>query len=171
MVKQNGASVSKLHWINGPWRGRAAIAECPRGGDLLGSDVTGWHQAGIHAVASLLTAEEVAELDLTGETQMCRERLIRFFPLAIPRDAVAPGGQTVFVLRSLLQDLERSRGVAIHCAGDGRSAMIAAGLLVLAGVRTAEAFDRIQAARGAPVLVNDAQRNWVEWMAHTPIRT
>ena len=43
----------------------------------------------------------------------------------------------------------------------GRSALIAASLLVLAGLAPDEALQRIQIARGAPVPETTAQRDWI----------
>ena len=46
-----------LYWIVGPWRGRLAIAARPRGGDWLDDELSGWRQAGIDVVVSLLENE------------------------------------------------------------------------------------------------------------------
>jgi len=53
--------------------------------------------------------------------------------------------------------------MAVHCwASVGRSPTLVAATLVFAGVPVAEAWARIQAARGVPVPDTLEQRAWVE---------
>jgi len=55
------------------------------------------------------------------------------------------------------------KSVTIHCRQSvGRSALLAATLLVEAGINPDEAFRRIEAARGCPVPDTPEQRAWVE---------
>jgi hypothetical protein len=49
--------------------------------------------------------------------------------------------------------------------GIGRPAVIAAGLLVRAGLDPAAALSRVAAARGLPVPETDEQRHWVAALA------
>jgi protein-tyrosine phosphatase len=53
-------------------------------------------------------------------------------------------------------------GVAVHCwGGVGRSPLVAASLLTLAGVDPEVAWERVQRARGRIVPDTKAQREWV----------
>jgi protein-tyrosine phosphatase len=58
--------------------------------------------------------------------------------------------------------LLEGKGVAIHCRqGIGRSALLAACLLILAGIDSATALKRVSVARGCPVPETPEQREWV----------
>jgi protein-tyrosine phosphatase len=152
------------YWIEGPWGGRLAILPRPRGGDWLEEEVRSWAEAGIEVVASLLTEEEISELDLSQESAVCKSQAIEFVTLAIP-DRGVPASLKVF--RDLLEQLGRAlangKSVAIHCRqGIGRSGLIAAGVLILSGVEAGQALERISDARGCPVPETNEQRKWIE---------
>ena len=74
---------TELYWIEGPWQGQLAILPRPRGGDWLEDEVQGWRAAGVDVVVSLLTSDEVAELDLEQEGRLCEAYDIDFrsFPI------------------------------------------------------------------------------------------
>ena len=62
--------------------------------------------------------------------------------------------------------LSEGKRVAIHCrAGVGRSALLAAALLVAGGVEVEAAFRRVADARGCPVPDTPEQRAWVARLA------
>ena len=73
-----------VYWIPGPSSGRLAIAPRPRGGVWLTDEVQNWHDLGIDTVVSLLTRDEIAELDLAAEDQLTADHGIRFISLSIP---------------------------------------------------------------------------------------
>ncbi|MFQ5858481.1 MAG: hypothetical protein ACE5LU_23020 [Anaerolineae bacterium] len=65
-------------------------------------------------------------------------------------------------MRQLDDALAEGKHVAVHCRqGIGRSTLIAACLLVLAGVDPETAFQRVSAARGCAVPETSEQREWV----------
>lgn len=154
---------TELYWIEGPWPGRLAIMPRPRGGDWLEDEITSWRRLGIHGIVSALTGEEIAELDLIREKELCEEAGIEFvaFPIAdrgVPlsaKDTLELGGR-------LEQELARGRKVAIHCRqGIGRASLLAACVLAVGGVDAASAFERIAEARGCAVPDTSEQRAWV----------
>ena len=63
---------SELYWIDGPWKGRLAILPRPRGGDWLEDEVREWQIVGVNTMVTLLTNDEVADLDLAEEARLCR---------------------------------------------------------------------------------------------------
>jgi hypothetical protein len=65
-------SIGESYWIEGPWSGRVAILPRPRGGDWLDDEIRRWKSAGIDVVVSTLTNEEIGELDLGREAELCR---------------------------------------------------------------------------------------------------
>jgi protein-tyrosine phosphatase len=155
---------TELYWIPGPWSGCLAIMPRPRGGDWLKDEIRGWRTAGVDIVVSALEPEEMNELDLAKEAELAKAAGIEYVSFAIPDRGVPPSmPATGEVLRPLEKSLGQGKGVAVHCRqGIGRSAMLAAGLLVLGGVgRPQEALDRIQKSRGCNVPDTPEQAQWV----------
>lgn len=156
-----------LYWIETPRPGRVAIMPRPRGGDWLADELAAWRRAGVRTVVSLLTDDEGDELDLREEAEACREAGLNFVPFPVTDRGVptSPAGWLALV-QKLEAELAAGNDVAIHCrAGVGRSAILAASLLVATGVDPDDAFRRIAAARGRPVPDTDVQREWVTTFA------
>ena len=154
---------TELYWIDGSWPGKLAIVPRPRGGDWLADEVQVWQQAGLNAIVSLLTQEENAELDLTQEAESSQTRSIQFIEFPIPDRSVPVSRRaTLALLKELHQLLAEGKNVGIHCRqGIGRSAVIAACLLVFLGIEPEAAFQRISVARGCAIPETAEQRDWV----------
>lgn len=157
-----------VYWINGPWPGKLAILARPRGADWLEDEVTGWKDAGVDVVVSLLTSSEYSELGLNHEDEVVKRNGLTFlsFPIA---DYSVPTSKKV--TRQLVDKLEGwlSRGsrVGIHCRqGIGRSSLVAACVLVSSGESSKSAFQQIQTARGLSVPDTPEQKEWVASFAH-----
>jgi protein-tyrosine phosphatase len=164
---------TELYWIAGPWQGGLAIFPRPRGGDWLEDEVRGWRAAGIDVVVSLLTSDEVAELDLAQEGSLCAAYGIDFqtFPI-VDRSVPASRKATLEFVKKLARLLMKSKSIAIHCRqGIGRSALIAACLLVLSGTSPGEAFQRLSEARGCSVPETSEQRQWLMEFTISPPRS
>jgi hypothetical protein len=105
-----------LFWIPGPWRGRLAVANRPRGGDWLEDEASGWRRTGLDVVVSLLEQEEVAQLDLVHEGDVAQSRSIGFISFPIPDRGVPPSMPAArSLLRSIAEALDEGKSVAIHC--------------------------------------------------------
>ncbi len=153
---------TELYWIEGPWRGRLAIMPRPRGGDWLEDEIAARRRAGVEVVVSALTKEEIAELDLAEEAQLCSVNGIEYVLFPIADRGTPDAAKTAELVQRLDQRLASGKGVAIHCRqGVGRSALLAACLLAAAGVEPRLGFDRIRAARGCSVPDTPEQRDWV----------
>ena len=152
-----------IYWIEGPWHGRLAILPRPRGGDWLADEVRSWKKAGINIVVSLLTPDETSDLELTQESKLVHVDGLEFlsFPI-VDRSIPASRGAALEFVRKLGDALEQGKHVGIHCRqGIGRSAVIAASLLVLSGLDPEIAFQRVSDARGVSVPETPEQREWV----------
>jgi len=94
--------------------------------------MNGWRQAGFDIIVSLLTPDEVVEMDLGIEEQYSREHELQFvsFPIvdrSVPESRAAALG----LIEQLEADLAHGKSINIHCRqGVGRSALIATGLLI-----------------------------------------
>ena len=154
---------TKLYSIEGSWQGKLAISPRPRGGDWLEDEVRGWRAAGVDVVVSLLTSDEVADFDLAQEGSLCEVYGIDFrsFPI-VDRSVPASRKATLDLVKKLAKLLTEGKSIAIHCRqGIGRSALIAASLLVLFGIDPEAAFQRISEGRGCSVPETSEQRQWL----------
>ncbi|MGJ4881680.1 MULTISPECIES: protein-tyrosine phosphatase family protein [unclassified Bradyrhizobium] len=155
--------MSRLHRIDLPTAGRLAIAARPRAEDWLAEDIAAWVGEGIAVVVSLLEPAEVHDLGLQREAALCQSHGMAFVSFPIP-DRGLPESRSVALqlAHDLAARLTDGQTVLIHCrAGIGRSAVIAACVMIRLGIDGAEAFDRIAAARGVRVPDTEDQREWV----------
>lgn len=153
----------EIYWVDGPWPGKLAIVGRPRGDDWLEDEVRSWKASGIDAVVSLLTADEASELGLEAEDRVSESSGITYVSYPV-QDRSVPGdfGVSVQLIRKIEGWLAEGKNVAVHCRqGIGRSAVLAACLLVSAGLRPEAAFDRLRVARGCAVPETEEQREWV----------
>jgi protein-tyrosine phosphatase len=151
-----------VYWIPTPAPGLLGILPRPRGGDWLADEVAAWRRAGVDAVVSLLTPDEAADLALTDEAAECRARGIEFLSLPVPDRGVPASRAAADVVTRLAGLVGSGKTVAVHCRqGIGRSAILAAGVLVALGSDAETALRAIGTARGCPVPETPEQRRWV----------
>jgi protein-tyrosine phosphatase len=143
--------------------GQVSIMARPRGGDWLLDEVKALREAGVDILVSLLTPEEVMELDLGEEAECCNRQEIIYFAFPIRDRSVPPFSASTFTLLEQLSiHLSEGKHVALHCRhGLGRAVLMAASLLVLAGFSPDHAFNLLSNARGYPVPETEEQRAWV----------
>ena len=154
---------AELHTVESLNCGRLSIMAHPRGGDWLADEIASLQAAEVNAVVSLLPHDEMRELDLGKEAELCQERGILYlsFPISDlgipPIDANAPA-----FLQRLNGLLLENKHIAIHCRmGVGRSGLIASSLLVLNGYSPQEAFEMLSHVRGFRVPETEEQEAWV----------
>lgn len=154
----------EIYWIEGIPSGRLAIFPYPVGGDYLASQVHGLRESGVDVVVSLLGVDEAFDLGLEAEGGLCQQRGMRFISYPIPDWEVPKDSRHAEqVIDALAREAARGRAIAIHCRGGiGRSALIAAAVMVLQGETTDGAFERISAARGYKTPATEAQWQWVK---------
>ena len=158
---------TKLHWVEGPWPGKLALAARPRGGDWLKDEIAAWRGTGIDAVVSLLTPEEELDLDLHREAQVVKARGMKFVSFAIP-DRQVPNSETEMtaVLERIDAELSAGKNVVLHCRqGIGRTGLVGACLLVTRGLSPERAVKTLSVARGNPVPETEEQRHWIDHYA------
>lgn len=161
----------KRYAIDGPWPGQLAIVPRPRGGDWLDDEVADWKKAGLDVVVSALTPEEVESMELGRELAEGQRQGVEIVSFSIPdRGTPTSVAGSTKVFRQLGEFLQEGKHVAIHCRqGIGRSSMIAATLLIQAGVAAHDAWRRIETARGCPVPDTVEQQAWVEQFTRNPL--
>ncbi len=154
---------ARLYTIQGLDTGKVSIMARPRGGDWLFDEVKALRASGVDILVSLLTTEEVRELDLTEEAAFCDRQEITYLSLPITDRSVPPFSESTFLfLKQLKVSLSEGKHLAVHCRqGLGRSALMAASVLVLIGLVPEQAFNLLSQARGYAVPETDEQRSWV----------
>ena len=112
---------------------------------------------------SFLTPAEEEEFALENEGEVCEAHGIRFVSFPIPDQEVPVSKQAALtLLHDLEQALVEGKTVAVHCRQSvGRSATIAAALLVAAGEEPDVAFENVGKARGCNVPETAEQERWV----------
>jgi len=157
----------KIFWIDDDKASRLGIMPRPRGGDWLEDEICSLRLSGVGVMVSLLETEEITELDLKEEEALCTANGIDYLSFPI-RDRGVPlsNRETVSFVRTLTGLLSEGKKVVIHCRqGVGRSALIAASILIMRGVDAGSAFARIASVRGCPVPDTPEQREWVVRLA------
>lgn len=158
---------TELHWVDGPWPGKLALASRPRGGDWLEEEMSAWRRAGVHTVLSLLTPEEEHDLDLKREAREAKAQGMKFISLPIP-DRQTPNSESEVsaALDRLDTDLAAGKNIVVHCRqGVGRTGLVAACLLVAKGLTPDAAVKTLSVARGTQVPETVEQRRWIDHYA------
>lgn len=160
---------AEIYWIqeNFGLPGLLAVGPRPRAGDWLVDEVNEYKAAGVDHVVSLLTPFENIELGLDGEAEVIEGAGLSFVQCPV-EDRSIPGSQVAFrgVADDVHQLLVHGKNVFIHCRqGIGRSSLLAAAVIVLAGQSPHRAFEVIERWRGRPVPDTDEQRSWLETFA------
>lgn len=154
---------NNLFFIPGSWPGRLVIVPRPRGGEWLEDEVRAWQNAEVDIVASLLTPQEISELNLESEAEWLQVYGIEYRSYPIP-DRGVPASRSDFTdfMAKLEHALESHQTVAVHCRqGIGRSGLVAAALLISAGEEPEAAWKSIEQARDRPIPDTEEQREWV----------
>src|SRR5262245_24454832 len=135
----------------------------PRAGDWLEDEIDSWRRSGLDVVLTLLQDGEISELGLGQESALCERAGLTFLRLPIPDRGLPSSRQVVSqIVDTLCGQLRQGRGVGIHCRiGVGRSALIAACVLIALGQPVETAWASIQKARGLSVPDTPEQKAWV----------
>lgn len=143
--------------------GRVSIMARPRGNDWLLDEIKAIRLAGVDVLVSLLMPDEVVELELKEEEECCRLQNVIYLSFPIQDMGVPPFSVHTFsFLEQLKSYLLEGKHIALHCRqGIGRSSLMAANVLVLAGFAPEQAFEMLSAARGRPVPETEEQQAWV----------
>jgi len=164
---QTGAEETNMHpplyCIQGLPAGQVSIMARPRGGDWLLNDIKAIRSADVDVLVSLLTPDEVMELELREEAECCRHQEVIYLSFPIP-DRRTPlfSERTFTFLEQLHRQVIAGKHVVLHCRqGLGRAALMAASVLVLSGFSPDQAFERLSSVRGYPVPETEEQRAWV----------
>ncbi len=144
-----------------PLPGRLSLASRPNA-DELDADVAQLSSAKVTTVITALPVDEEDGFGLGREAAALGAAGIELLRIEIDDFGVPDPADVLPTLNAVIDWLgDPETHVAIHCAaGLGRSPMLAAGILVLAGATLEDAWATVAAARGRPVPETSAQRGW-----------
>jgi protein-tyrosine phosphatase len=156
-------STSPIHWIDAVGPGRLGIMGRPQGADRLPAEVRSWAVLDVHTVVTLLEPTEADELGLHDERVLCALCGIECISFPVPDHGVPTAAAPFFALAAGLAALVANGStVVIHCrAGIGRSALLAAAVLVRSGVPAEDVFECLTRARGVLVPETLEQETWL----------
>lgn len=155
---------ARLYPVNLTSRGKLFLPARPRGGEWLEDEVVDWKTQDIDVVVSLLTKPEEVELDLKGERDEVERQGLRFISLPMD-DRQVPSSriQLISLIENMRDVLNDGKNVVLHCRqGVGRTGLVAACLLIRAGMKPTAALALLASARGAAVPDTLEQKTWIE---------
>jgi protein-tyrosine phosphatase len=143
--------------------GQVSIMARPRGGDWLLDEIKALREAGVSILVSLLTPDEVMDLDLIEEAKCCSRQEVTYLSFPIPDRSIPPFAESTFTfLKQIQRQVSAGKHVVLHCRqGLGRAALMAASVLVLIGFSPDQAFEQLSSVRGYSVPETEEQRAWV----------
>ncbi|HEX7644000.1 MAG TPA: protein-tyrosine phosphatase family protein [Burkholderiaceae bacterium] len=143
--------------------GFLAVMAKPVSGEWIAEEFRGIATLGVRRLVSLMEIEEMREVGLAREPDLCRENSMGYIHFPI-RDRGLPASleKTVLLVKDLHAQIKSGKNTAIHCrAGIGRSGLIAACVLVREGYAPEDAFRSVSKARKAEVPDTLEQREWL----------
>ena len=155
---------SRLYTLQNLPVGKISVMPRPRGGEWLSDEIKLLDYAGVDVLVSLLTPDEVNELELAEEAEYCHAQGILFFSYPIIDRSIPPFSAATFqLLEQLKAYLLAGKHVTTHCrAGLGRSVLIAASILILTGFAPERACEVLSDVRGYAVPEMPEQHAWLK---------
>ena len=156
---------TKTYWIHEfDNAAKLGIMARPRGDDWLKDEIGNLKKQNVGMLVSLLEKDEINELGLRQQETICKSSGIEFinFPIA-DRDIPKTTDKTDWLVDFLTSKLQDGSSVVIHCRmGIGRSSIIAASVLLRAGLKAENIIDHISKIRGLKVPDTDKQLQWLK---------
>ena len=158
--------LTKIYWLHQyDNSAKLGIMARPRGNDWLDEEITNIKKQGVELLVSLLEPNEVLELGLRQEQQLCSKHNITYinFPI-VDRGIPKRNDDTDTLINHLLNKINTGSTTVIHCRmGIGRSSIIAGALLLKTGQNAKDIFAHISKIRGLTVPDTDEQTKWLEY--------
>lgn len=156
---------TRIYWIHQfDNDARLGIMARPRGNDWLECEIANLKKQNIGCIVSLLENEEIYELGLRKEEEIANKYGIEFINFSIAdRDIPKKNDKVDLLIDNLSNQLNDGLSTVIHCRiGIGRSAIIAASILLKKGLDADEIIEKITETRGIQVPDTDEQLNWLK---------
>ena len=146
-------------------KGKLIFTPCPgTKNSSLADSLATLKQAGASAVISLMPASELAANGAEDIGKQCQVQDMAWFHLPVADEQVPLedfGQGWKACKQSILERLNAGQDIAIHCkGGSGRTGLIAARIMVEAGIPRADAIALVQALR-PKAIQHPAHINWI----------
>jgi protein-tyrosine phosphatase len=155
----------KIYWLhNFENASRLGIMARPRGNEWLEEDIISLKKQGVQTIVSLLDRNEIYELGLEKESELCLKHGIEYinFPI-VDRNIPKPDHGFHSFIGQLNERISAGKHMVIHCRmGIGRSTIIAGCLLIRPGYKTDDIIAHISKIRGLRVPDTDEQIAWLK---------
>mgnify|MGYP003650437215 CR=1 len=137
-------------------------------GEWLREDIEYYAHTGIKHVVSLLEPNEISELGLLREEDVCKEVGIFFTSFAIPDRHIPENDKFDTLVAKIAKNLNEGISVAIHCrAGIGRSGLLACCILKFIGLDSEKAISLVSEARGLVIPDTRVQVDFIHSFARS----
>ncbi|WP_207632778.1 protein-tyrosine phosphatase family protein [Foetidibacter luteolus] len=135
----------------------------PRGGDWLEDEISNLKKNKVGVVVSLLEKNEIYDLELNHEEDICKSKNITYINFPIPdRDIPKQNSDTNKLIEALTKKIDEGQSIVIHCRmGIGRSSIIAASVLLKYKFKAKASIENISSIRGLKVPDTDSQLLWL----------
>ncbi|RPD39557.1 protein-tyrosine phosphatase family protein [Chitinophaga barathri] len=154
----------KIYWLHKfDNSAQVGIMARPRGNEWLEEEILSLKKQHVHVVLSLLEKDEIHELGLRRQPELCLKHNIRYLSFPIPdRDVPSRDKRFFDIIAEAEREIAEGRSIVIHCRmGIGRSSIVAGSLLLKAGFGPGDIFAHISKMRGLRVPDTEEQVKWL----------
>lgn len=131
-------------------------------GEWLQEDIQHYRTMGADTIISMLEIEEISELSLQNEDDICVYNKLDFINFPIMDRGLPDRDAFKILVRTITKRLRKNEGVAIHCrAGIGRSGILVCCALALLIGSTDNAIEIVTQAHGVAVPDTQEQREFI----------
>ena len=136
----------------------------PRGDNWLEDEINHLKSSNVNVLVSLLERNEIQELNLDHEEELCVTKNIDYINFPIPdRDIPKLSDKVDQLIDRLTKKLNAGLSIVIHCRmGIGRSSIIAAAVLMTYRLKPNDIIKNISIVRGLKVPDTDKQIEWLK---------
>lgn len=157
-----------VYKIDSATRGAFFLMPKPSG-EWLREDIRYYAEIGIEHVVSLLEPNEISELGLLREKEVCKAAGILFTSFAIPDRQIPQNDKFDTLVVNLAENLAGGTSLAIHCrAGIGRSGLLACCILKSIGLDSEKAISLVSEARGLVIPDTRVQVDFIHSFLRSP---
>lgn len=152
----------RIYWIKEPTNSQLGMMARPRGNDWLADEIKKLKNYRVDEVVSLLELHEIQALELEQEAFFCAQNNISYTHFPIPDRGVPNIDQFIQLITAINTALKSGKKIVIHCRmGIGRTALVAAGILLLNNGDPKTVFNVLSETRTLNVPDTNEQKEWL----------
>ncbi len=156
---------TRIYWVH-KFKSSAqlGIMSRPRGNEWLEEEILSVKKQGAKVIISLLEKDEIRELGLERQSEICAKYEIVYLHFSIPDRSIPDQDKNLHnFLKQIKERINQGDSTIVHCRmGIGRSSIIAGCLMLQDGYKPDELFSHISKVRGLKVPDTDEQEEWLK---------